>query len=46
MVRLDDEDIRFGSPNFLDGFVGCFEPYSLDFPGEIMGDEPVADMPP
>jgi hypothetical protein len=38
------EDIWLGFPELFDGLVGCLEAQSLQLLGEVVSDEPVADM--
>ena len=44
-VWLDYKDVRLCFPEFLDGLVGCFESERLELLGEVVGGEPVADVP-
>ena len=44
VVRFHIEDIWLGFPEFFDGLIGCFEAQRLQLLGEVVGDQPVADM--
>src|SRR3546814_17567619 len=44
MVWFHIEDIWLGFPELFDGLVGCLEAQSLQLLGEVVSDEPVADM--
>ena len=46
MARVDERDIGLRFPEFLDGLVWRPELQSLVSLGEVVGDHPVAEMPP